>query len=182
MNSRSLKSNKKQKISVKTYVFWGAVVAAVVVLIAALAINAANHRTVNNFDSMDYVKGNQVFTVDKDEYMVLFYDFAGEKRMEEFDNVVLKYMQYQRNNKLKATPIYGADLDEYSNKLYIYDSANIDGTTTYPGNTFVDVMDSSVLRFEEEDIPLLVIIKDGEVTKGYEGETAVKEYLSKLCK
>lgn len=182
MNSKGLKSNKKQKVSVKTYVFWGSVFAAVLVLIILLVINAANNRTINNFDSMDYVKGNQVFTVDEDEYFVLFYDFAGEKRMEEFDNVVLKYLQYQRNNKLKATPVYGADLDEYSNKLFIYDSSNIEGTTTYPGNTFVDVTDSSVLRFKNDDIPLLILIKDGEVTNSYEGETAVKEYLSKLCK
>ena len=182
MNSRSLKNNKKNKISAKTFIFWGCVVAAVVVLMIVFIVSASKNKVINSFDSMNYVEREGIFNQQESEYYVLFYDYAGEKRMEEFDNVVLKYMQYVRNNS-KAVKIYGADLDEYSNKLLIYDGdANIEGTTTYPGNTFVDSFDSSVLRFSADDTPLLVVVKEKTITKSYSGVTEIKEFLSKLTK
>lgn len=182
MNSRALKNNKKNKISAKTFIFWGCVVAAVVVLMIVFIVSASKNKVIKNFDSMDYVEREGIFNQEEKEYYVLFYDYAGEKRMEEFDNVVLKYMQYVRNNS-KAVKIYGADLDEYSNKLLIYDGeANIEGTTTYPGNTFVDTFDSSVLRFSSDDTPLLVVVKEKTITKYYSGETEIKDFLSKLTK
>ncbi len=182
MNSRGLKNNKKNKISAKTYIFWGCVMTAVVVLIIFFVVSAVQRKDVKNFDSLEYVERSGIFNQKENEYYVLFYDYAGEKRMEEFDNVVLKYMQYVRNSS-KATKLYGADLDEFSNKLLIYDGdANIEGTTTYPGNTFVDTFDSSVLRFSSDDVPLLVVVKENTITKYYSGETEIKEFLSKLTK
>ncbi|MBO4666961.1 MAG: hypothetical protein J5666_02375 [Bacilli bacterium] len=182
MNSRSLKSNKKKKISAKTFVFWGCIAAAVLVLVVIFIIASFRSKDIRSFDSLDYVEREGIFNQEEKEYYVLFYDYAGEKRMEEFDNVVLKYMKYVRNNA-KATKIYGADLDEYSNKLLIYDGdPNIEGTTTYPGNTFVDSFDSSVLRFSIDDTPLLVVVKEKAITKYYSGETEIKEFLSKLTK
>ena len=182
MNSRNLKSNKKKKISAKTFAFWGCIAAAVIILIVIFVVASLQNKDVRSFDSLEYVEREGIFNQDEKEYYVLFYDYAGEKRMEEFDNVVLKYMQYVRNNS-KAVKIYGADLDEYSNKLLIYDGdANIEGTTTYPGNTFVDTFDSSVLRFSSDDTPLLVVVKEKTITKYYSGETEIKEFLSKLTK
>lgn len=182
MNSRNLKNNKKNKISAKTYVFWGAVMTAVLVLIIFFIVSAVQRKDIRSFESLDYVEREGIFNQQESEYYVLFYDYAGEKHMEEFDNVVLKYMQYVRNNK-KATKLYGADLDDYSNKLLIYDGdANIENTTTYPGNTFVDPFDSSVLRFSNDDTPLLVVVKDKKITKYYSGETDIKDCLSKLSK
>lgn len=182
MNSRSLKTNKKNKLSAKTFVFWGCIAAAVLVLVVIFIVASFRSKDVKSFDSMVYVEREGIFNQSESEYYVLFYDFAGEKRMEEFDNVVLKYMQYVRNTS-KAKKIYGADLDKYSNKLLIYDGeANIEGTTTYPGNTFVDSFDASVLRFNMDDVPLLVVVKDKTITKYYSGETEIKEFLSKLTK
>lgn len=182
MNSRNLKSNKKNKISAKTYIFWGCVAAAVITLLVLLTVSALQRRDVRSFDSLEYVEREGIFNQNEQEYYVLFYDFAGEKHMEEFDNVVLKYMQYVRNNS-KAKKIFGADLDEYSNKLLIYDGdPNIEGTTTYPGNTFVDAFNSSVLRFSNDDTPLLVVVKEKTITKYYSGETEIKEFLSNLTK
>ena len=182
MNSRNLKSNKKNKISAKTFVFWGCIAAFIIVLVVMFIVSTARQKDIRSFDSLEYVERDGIFNQKESEYYVLFYDFAGEKRMEEFDNVVLKYMKYVRNTS-KATKLYGADLDEYSNKLLIYDGdINAEGTTTYPGNTFVDPFDSSVLRFSSDDVPLLVIVKDKTVTKYYAGETEIKEFLSKLTK
>ena len=182
MNSRSLKNNKKTKISAKTFVFWGCIAAAIIVLVVIFIVAATRNKEIKSFDSMKYVEREEIFNQEEAEYYVLFYDFAGEKRMEEFDNVVLKYMQYVRNNS-KAKKIYGVDLDEYSNKLLIYDGdPNIEGTTTYPGNTFVDSFDSSVLRFSNDGTPLLVVVKEKTITKYYSGETEIKDFLSKLTK
>ena len=155
---------------------------AVVVLIIFFVVSAVQRKDIKNFDSLEYVERSGIFNQEENEYYVLFYDYANEKRMEEFDNVVLKYMQYVRNSS-KATKLYGADLDEYSNQIMIYDGdANIEGTTTYPGNTFVDFYDSSVLRFSSDDVPLLVVVKEKTITKYYSGETEIKEFLSKLTK
>lgn len=182
MNSRSLKNNKKNKISAKTFVFWGVVAALIIALIVAFIVANAKSKDIRSFDSLEYVEREGIFNQKEKEYYVLFYDYAGAKHMEEFDNVVLKYMQYVRNSS-KATKLYGADLDEYSNKLLIYDGeANIEGTTTYPGNTFEDPMGSAVLRFSADDTPLLVVVKEKTITKYYKGETEIKEFLSKLTK
>ena len=182
MNSRSLKNNKKKKISAKTFVFWGCIAALIITLIVMFIVAVSKTKDVKSFDSLEYVEREGIFNQKESEYYVLFYDFAGEKRMEEFDNVVLKYMQYVRNTS-KSTKLYGADLDNYSNKLLIYDGdINAEGTTTYPGNTFVDPFDESVLRFSADDVPLLVVVKDKTITKYYAGETQIKEFLSKLTK
>lgn len=182
MNSRSLKNNKKNKISAKTFVFWGCIAALIITLIVMFVVALSKNKDVKSFDSLVYVEREGIFNQNESEYYVLFYDFEDEKHMEEFNHVVLNYMKYVKNTS-KATKLYGADLDNYSNKLLIYDGdINAEGTTTYPGNTFVDPFDASVLRFSSDDVPLLVVVKDKTITKYYAGETQIKEFLSKQTK
>ena len=81
MNSRNLKSNKKNKISAKTYIFWGAVMTAVLVLIIFFIVSAVQRKDIRSFESLDYVEREGIFNQQESEYYVLFYDYAGPEEI-----------------------------------------------------------------------------------------------------
>ena len=184
--AKILKSNKKNKITKKSIIFWGSVAAAVVILIIACIITALNNRSIINYEKLlkdDSVVGQEIFTQEEKSYIVLFYNFEYEKEMEAFDADVYTYLEYYRNNSSKenALKLYAADCDEYSNKIcLVTESSNITGTTTYPGNSLAS--SSSQLKINNADVPVLLIVSEGSITDYKTGETAIKQYLQSLKK
>lgn len=186
MNSNKLKSNKKQKLSVKTIVFWACFLVAVITIIVVLCIKAGSNKTVHSYDGLlndQAVAGQDIFKQKEDTYLVLFYDFNNRKEMETFDKTIYTYLDYYRDNKNKKDvyKLYAADTDEYANMLCLSDKSNYDGVSLYPGIS-VEQDESKILKVKEDDLPVLIIITDGKVSDKKIGETTILDYLNGLKK
>lgn len=185
MSARLLKNNKKNTISKKSIIFWSAIAAAVVVLIISLIITAVRNRSIVNYNDLledNSVLGKEIFTQEEETYLVLFYNFEYEEEMETFNNTIYTYLEFYRNNKSKegVMKMYAADYDEYSNELCLVDgTSNISGTTTYPGDTLA-TNESTVLRINRSDVPVLLVVKGGSISEYKTGESAIKTYLHGL--
>ena len=75
MSTKALKNNKKNKISKKTYIFWGSVASIVLFLIVSLVIFAVRNQSIVNYDGLDYLEGQEFFQQEEDSYLILFYVF-----------------------------------------------------------------------------------------------------------
>ncbi len=184
MNSRNLKSIKKTELTLKTFIVWGVILITLVLMIV-FGVQACNRRkSIKSYASVEMVSGQQIFNQEEANYMVLVYGFNGEKEFETFDNTVFKYLEYQRNNSKKegVLKVYGADIDEYSNKVCLTTGdSNINNTTKYAGNS-LESDTSAILRINDKQIPVLLIINDGTVTKYQAGESSILDYLQSLEK
>lgn len=189
MSAKVLKNNKKNKISKKSYIFWGAVAAAVIVLIISLVVFAMRNRSIVNYEGVTFLEGQDFYKQEEDKYLILFYDFKYEKDFEAFDKDVYTYLEYYRDNKNKdgVLKLYGANCTTDINRQVIVDSeteANINGTTKHPrGVPFgTDLSDSSILRISETQLPILLVVSENSISEYKTGETAIKEYLQQLKK
>jgi len=174
MNS---KLKKKKTYSKKAIIFWSFMALLVLVLIVALIVRVGQSRDVSSYNSVDQIYGQELYSQDEAEYYVLFYNFNGEKEFEEFDNAVFQYLTYYRDNA-KAIKLYGMDSDEYRNRLCLVNndqSENISGTTAYPNN--FNNGESNVLKVNEDNLPLLLVIKDGSVSEYKSGKSSILGYL-----
>lgn len=187
MSAKTLKNNKKTKISKKSYIFWGAIAAAVILLIVSLIIFALNNRGIVNYENVEFLDGQEIYEQEEDKYLVLFYNFEYEKDMETFDNTVYTYLEYYRNNSSKdgVLKMYGADCDTETNRVVLVDgSSNIQGTIKHPfgAPSWTNPDASTILKINNSEVPVLLIISEGSVTDYKTGETAINIYLQSLKK
>ena len=195
MSTKALKNNKKNKISKKTYIFWGSVASIVLFLIVSLVIFAVRNQSIVNYDGLDYLEGQEFFQQEEDSYLILFYDFKYEKEFESFDNDFYSYLEYYRDHKGKegVLKVYGADCTTTVNKTIVVDNESdtkINGTTKHPAGVPIgtDISDPSILKIAYSKLPVLLIVTTNEETgikeiSAYKsGETDIKTYLQGLKK
>lgn len=185
MSAKTLKNNKKTKISKKSYIFWGAIAAAVILLIVSLIIFALNNRGIVNYENVEFLDGQEIYEQEEDKYLVLFYNFNYEKDMETFDNTMYTYLEYYRNNSSKdgVLKMYGADCDTETNRVVLVDGdSNIQGTTKHPfgAPSWTNPDATTILKINETSVPVLLVVTDGTVTDYKTGETAISVYLQTI--
>ena len=185
MNS---KLKKKKGYSKKAITFWSCMALLVLILVVALIIRVCQTRDVSSYDGVDQLYGQELYSQKEDEYYVLFYNFNGEREYEDFDKSVFQYLTYYRDN-LKAVKLYGMDCDEYRNMPCLVNSdtsESIVGTNQFPNK--MNNNESSVLKINEDNLPLLLVIKENsetgvkEVSEYKNGKSAVLAFLKDKTK
>lgn len=170
------KFKKKKSLSPKVIVFWSFIGLITVVLLTILIVKVVQEVPINSYASVEKIKGYDMFSKDDDTYYVLFYDFENKEENESFDKGMFKYLEYTRNNKLKKDvyTLYGMDSDEFANKPCLGNNNNIDGATKFPNE--LEGSGPNVLSINKDDLPVLLIIKDGEVSDHKTGENDILDY------
>lgn len=193
MGTKVLKSNKKNTISKKSYIFWGSVAAVVLFLIISLVIFAVRNKSIVNYEGLDYLEGQDFYKQEEDSYLILFYNFEYEKEFEQFDECVYKYLEYYRDHKGKdgVLKVYGANCNTNVNRQVIVDSEEkITGTTKHPQGVPIgtDLSDPSILKIASSSLPVLLVVTTNENTgikeiSAYKkGEANIMDYLQGLKK
>lgn len=179
MNS---KYKTKKNVSKKPIIFWSIIGALVLILVIMLIVRIAKTKEVSSYGRLDMITGQQMFNQDENNYLVLFYNFNGEKQYEEFDKGMYRYLTYVRDNA-KATAIFGMDTDANQNRICFVSnqaSESISGATQFP-NAY-NSGESGVLHVYEDNCPILFIFTDGKLSAYKSGENAVLAYLKDAMK
>lgn len=178
MNAK-IKSNKKSSISPKAIVFWSIMGAIVVTLIVFFIIRVSQKKDIQSYSKVESLQGQELYTQKESRYYVLIYDFKGTEEMKDFDNNVFMYLTFYRDNKTKANKLYKFDITDRVNKMCLADTCNIDGTTAFPSpNQKFNQDTSTILEVMEEELPILVLVVDGEIASSYEGTSAIMTQLN----
>lgn len=191
MAAKVLKSNKKNKLSKKSIVFWSAIGLAVVVLLILLANTIINNRSIVNYDDLlenNHVAGDRIFDQKEEQYLVLFYGFNNDEAYKDFDKNIFTYLEYYRNNSSEegVLKMYAADCDDPTNdricnQISVIDGeSNIVGTTASPSNS--QASENQKLKINTKDIPALLVVTNGEITAAYTTTHDINEYLHSLKK
>ena len=178
MNAK-IKSNKKTDISPKAIVFWSIMGAIVLALIIFFIIRVAQKKDIQSYSKVDSVQGQELYTQSEQSYYVLIYDFKGSEDMKDFDNNVFMYLTFYRDNKNKANKLYKFDITDRVNKMCLSDTCNIEGTTAFPSpNQKFNQDTTTILEVVEEELPILVLVSNGEIVSSYEGISAIMTQLN----
>lgn len=169
------KFRRKKQISPKAITFWSVMALIVLVLIVLLIVRVSQTREVSSYNNLEMISGEDLFSIKEDKYLVLVYDFKGEKEYETFDKGMYKYLTYCRDNS-KYTLIMGMDSTKASNRKCFTDgSETINGAKQFPNA--LNTGSSDVLKINEGDLPILLVIESNEVTAHKTGENEILSYL-----
>ena len=177
MNSK-MKSNKKTAMSPKAIVFWSIMGALVLALIILFIIRVAQRKNITSYSKVDSVQGQELYLQKEDSYYVLIYDFAPDEAMKDFDNTVFMYLTFYRDNKAKANKLYKFDITDRVNKMCLSDNTNLDGTSQFPSPNQKYGTETNVLEVLSDDLPILVLVQNGQITQSYEGTSAIQTQLN----
>lgn len=170
----------KKKTSFKTLIFWLAIGAITLFCIIFVIVKFQINRKVNSYDSLDNIKGNQVFTIgaQTDTYLVFVYSSSGEKESEydDFDKLMFNYITYSKKHGDLAGvyKIYGFDIDNPENKKAIISS------TGSKKESVSDVEQIDDLRIYSENVPMLLVISGNVVDDYKDSDNAISGYLQDI--
>ena len=167
-------SNSK---SFKSFLFWGIILAVTIFFIVFIIVRFANSRSVNSYDSLTQLEGNELLLAEAqtETYLVFVYSSILEKEADddEFDELMYKYITFAKKNSDKAAVrhIYGFDITKPENqKIIITDTgeqkASISG-----------VEDFEDLLIYSKDVPVLLIISGNVVEDFKDSDNAISDYL-----
>ncbi len=174
MNS---KYKSKKNTSKKPIIFWSVVGVCLIVIITMLIIRLAKIQDVSSYGKVEMITGQELFNQDEEEYLVLFYNFNGEKAYEEFDKGVYRYLTFLRDTK-GTQAFFGMDTDQESNRICFVTSQSaesIKNATQFPHA--YNTGESGVLKVYEGNCPILLIMSGDKVSDYKSGENAILSYL-----
>lgn len=170
------KYGQQKQNNYKAILFWGIIALVTLIFVVAIIVKFAQSRTVNSYDSLTNLVGEELFDASENQYIVFVYD--GEKEEEykkdEFDQVIFNYITFAKRNKNneEVYEIFGFDINEPSNYKVVIDgdkSATIVGAETIKD-----------LLIKSGDIPVILIIKDNKVVDYKDSDNSISEYLQDI--
>lgn len=166
--------------SFKSYLFWGIIIAVTVFFIVFIIVRFVNARSVNSYDSLIQLEGNQILEVEEqtETYLVFVYSSKQEKEAEddEFDELMYKYITFAKKNKdVKAVyNIYGFDIDKPENKKVIITDTGEKKIKINGVESFDDLLIYS------KDVPILLVISGNVVDDYKDSDNSISDYLQAI--
>lgn len=168
------------KRSFKSILFWGLIFAISVFFIVFIIFRFVNARSVNSYDSLTNVVGEQLFEKEAqtETYLVFVYSSSAEKEAEddEFDELVYKYITFAKKNadKKSVYNIYGFDIDKPENKKVIITD------TGEKKASISDVEYIDDLLIYSKDVPMLLIVSGNIISDYKDSDNAISDYLQSI--
>ena len=170
------KYGQQKQNNYKAIVFWGIIALVTLIFIVAIIVKFAQSRTVNSYDSLTNLVGEDLFDASEDQYIVFFYDAEKEEeyKKDEFDQVIFNYITFAKRNKNndEVYEIFGFDINEPANHKVL-----VDGEKTA---TIVGAEAIKDLLIKSEDVPVILIIKDNKVVDYKDSDNSISEYLQDI--
>lgn len=168
--NKKVASNKT--LSYKSIVFWGIIALLTLSFIIAIIVRFVGSRTINSYDSLVELKGDEIFDQAEEKYIVYFYssDEKYKTSVEAMEDIFFNYATFQKRNSsnkevLKA---YVVDLADPENaKCLVFESTN----NTLTVDKFSD------LKISDKSIPLMLVIENGKATSNKKTESEIGSYL-----
>ena len=170
------KYGQQKQNNYKAIVFWGIIALVTLIFIVAIIVRFAQSRTVNSYDSLTNLVGEDLFDASEDQYIVFVYDAEKEEeyKKDEFDQVIFNYITFAKRNKNndEVYEIFGFDINEPANHKVL-----VDGEKTA---TIVGAEAIKDLLIKSEDVPVILIIKDNKVVDYKDSDNSISEYLQDI--
>lgn len=187
MNDVKKIDRNKKNVSKRALVFWIAMVLLVIVAFVLIVIRVSQTKEINSYSKVDEVFGQNMFLQEENSYYVYFADLELNKENESLNKGLFQYLTYYRD-KAGATKLYKMDSDNVSNSPCFTDSKSAEklvGTSEFPNrvNTSSEyATPEKVFKVFGENLPILVLIKDGKVEVSKSGESEILSYLKEIMK
>ncbi len=165
----------KKSVNYKNIIFWGVIGLITLAFIVAVVVRFIGSRTVNNYDSIDHVVGEEIFEKTEETYIVYLYssDSQYEEAVSAMDEIIFNYVTFQKRNSDDADvyKLYAADLADPENaKAVVFESET---------NMLVTDQFSS-LKVSDKSIPVIIVVKKGSVISYDITENDISEYLQTI--
>lgn len=169
-----------QKRSFKSFLFWGVLIAITIFFIIFIIFRFVNARSVNSYDSLTQVQGEELFLKEAqtETYLVFVYSSSDEEANEddEFDKLVYKYITFAKKNKDKTSVynIYGFDVDKPENhRVLITDTGEQKAVISD-----VETLDDLLIYYK--DVPMLLVVSGNIITDYKDSDNAISDYLQSI--
>ncbi len=181
MNKKYNAPTPKAKKGFKSILFWGLIIAITVFFIVFIVFRFVNARSVNSYDSLTELKGEQILSKEAqtETYLVFVYSKKAEEEKEDddFDKLVYKYITFAKKNAANNTSvynIYGFDIDDPTNKKVIISNSG------EKKEVISNVSEFDELLIYDNDIPMLLIISGNIVSDYKDSNNAISDYLQSI--
>lgn len=163
------KLSAKKQISHKVVIFWSMisfVTLAFVVAIIIMFVNAQSTRSINDIRNL---YEEEVFQQEGSYYVYVYSKIGITDEQADLEELIVTYMTYAKRHS-NARRIYGMNVDSFRNKsaVFMSGSTNVVGSARFSG-----------LRINADDIPILMLIENGKVSKAYLTEKEIRDALDK---
>lgn len=174
------RKNVKSKLSYKSFIFWGLIALLTIGFVVATIVIFVNNTTVKSYERVDHIRGQEVYTQAEDTYLVFVYDSTVTN--EDLDENMFNYISFVKANKKNTAvfKVYCFDLNDTENKKCLSDIDVIENTTTYPSTGLTGGSGSDVLQINRESTPLLMLVTSNKVSKCYDTDNEIKDYLQSI--
>jgi hypothetical protein len=94
------KITTKKTVNYKNIIFWGVIGLITLAFIIAVIVRFIGSRTVNNYDSIDHLVGEEIFEQTEETYIVYLYssDSQYEEAVGAMDEIIFNYVTFQKRN------------------------------------------------------------------------------------
>ncbi|MDD3170908.1 MAG: hypothetical protein PHO86_01155 [Bacilli bacterium] len=172
MNKKVVKTNST---SYKTIIFWGVIAILTLAFVVTIVIRFIGSRTINSYDSIDHVVGDEIFEKKEETYLVYLYSSDDEysEAVDAMEEIIFNYVTFQGRNDSDADvyKMYAADLSNPENaKSVVYESTT----------NVLSVDDFDSLKVSDKSIPVLLVIKDGSVISYDITDNDISDYLQTI--
>ncbi len=163
------KLSAKKQISHKVVIFWSMisfVTLAFVVAIIIMFVNAQSTRSINDIRNL---YEEEVFQQEGSYYVYVYSKIGITDEQADLEELIVTYMTYAKRHS-NAKRIYGMNVDSFRNKsaVFMSGSTNVVGSARF-----------SSLKINADDIPILMLIENGKVSKAYLTEKEIRDALDK---
>ncbi len=163
------KLSAKKQISHKVVIFWSMisfVTLAFVVAIIIMFVNAQSTRSINDIRNL---YEEEVFQQEGSYYVYVYSKIGITDEQADLEELIVTYMTYAKRHS-NAKRIYGMNVDSFRNNSAVFRS----GSTNVVGSARF-----SSLKINADDIPILMLIENGKVSKAYLTEKEIRDALDK---
>ncbi len=172
------KYQKPKQLSYKSIIFWSIIAVITIIFLIVMVVKFAQSRTVNSYSSLKQVSGEQVFSQKDDTYLVFVYNSYDENSAtkDEFDQLMFNYItfakRYAKNND-DVFAIYGLNVNKPENSRAIVSGDNV-------SESIRGINKFENLKISKNNVPLLLIIKDGAVSDYKATNSDIGDYLQNI--
>lgn len=165
--------NRKNNMNYKAITFWSIISLLTIAFIIVIIVQFANRtlRPVENFDDIQLF-GDMMYEKEEETYFVYIYgsDDNENDDVKELEEHILNYLTFvKRNSKNEeATKLYVFNVDAQTNARYI------DSSKT---STLATAKSINELNIVANDVPTLLVMKNGSVFQPVKGLNEIKDYL-----
>lgn len=162
----------------KSILFWGIIGLITLAFIIAVIVKFVQSRTVDSYDSLSQLEGEELFEASEGKYIVFVYNSEKEEAAtnNEFDQTVFNYITFAKRNSSNENvlAIFGFDVTKpENNKVVISDNGG-------KIEKVINVEEIKDLLIKEGNVPALLVIKDNKITDYKDSDNAISDYLQTI--